>query len=123
MLHSAGLPKMYDMYESRNCDNVCCKQWSCWLAELIRCRLLQMTFLIVMYNIPAALCINSDQTGVPLTPCDNYTRAPAGAKEVTATGYGDKRQITATPTTAADGTVLPLQVRLPSPVTIYRFFR
>jgi hypothetical protein len=71
---------------------------------------MQMVFLIVTYSIPPALCINSDQTGVPLTPCSNFTRAPKGAKEVTATGYGDKRQITATPTTAADGTMLPLQV-------------
>ena len=69
-----------------------------------------MAFLIATYKIPAALTINSDQTGVPLTPCTNYTRAPKGSKEVTASGYGDKRQITATPTTSADGAMLPMQV-------------
>jgi hypothetical protein len=69
-----------------------------------------MAYLIKAYDVPPALTLNSDQTGVPLTPCSNYTRAKKGAKEVSATGYGDKRQITATPTTAADGTMLPLQV-------------
>lgn len=71
---------------------------------------LQACFLINTHQIPPEMFINSDQTGVPLTPSSNYTRAPKGAKDVTNTGYGDKRQITATPTTSAAGEMLPLQV-------------
>ena len=54
------------------------------------CLFVQMAFFIATYKIPAALTINSDQTGVPLTFCTDYTRAPKGSKEVTASGYGDK---------------------------------
>jgi hypothetical protein len=73
---------------------------------------MQIAYLADIHKIPAELLINSDQTGVPLTPASNYTRAPKGAKQVTAAGYGDKRQITATPTTSATGEMLPLQVSL-----------
>lgn len=70
-----------------------------------------MAFLVNTYGIEPEMVLNSDQTGVPLTPCGNYQYAPTGSKEVTAPGYGDKRQITATPTTSAAGAMLPLQVR------------
>jgi hypothetical protein len=72
--------------------------------------------LIVTYSIQFALCINSDPTGGPLTPCSNFTRAPEGAKEDSAAGYGDKQQITAMPPTVADGTMLPLQWAVVNPV-------
>ena len=69
-----------------------------------------MAFLVDMYEIPDALVVNSDQTGVPFVPAPNYTWAPKGAKDVSVNGFGEKRQITATPATSAAGDNLPLQV-------------
>jgi hypothetical protein len=76
----------------------------------------QVTFIVHTHKIPAALVINSDQTGLPVVPSPQYTRAPKGSKDVSVNGYGEKRQITVTPTNTADGESLPLQVResLPS---------
>jgi hypothetical protein len=72
----------------------------------------QITFLADLYKIPADLVLNSDQTGLPLTPSSDYNRAMKGAKEVSCAGWGDKRQITVTPTTSAAGHMLPPQVRI-----------
>jgi hypothetical protein len=51
--------------------------------------LMQIAYLADIHKIPAELLINWYQTGVPLTPASNYTRAPKGATQVTAAGYGD----------------------------------
>jgi hypothetical protein len=72
---------------------------------------LQVTFVIDTNSIPAALVINSDQTGLPIVPSPQYTRAPKGAVDVSVNGYGEKRQITVTLSNTADGESLPLQVR------------
>jgi hypothetical protein len=71
---------------------------------------MQIAFLVDLYDIPAELVVNSDQTGIPLVPSSDYTRAPKGAKDVSTHGHGDKRQITIVPSTAATGESLPLQV-------------
>jgi hypothetical protein len=71
----------------------------------------QVTLVVHTNKIPAELVINSDQTGIPLIPSPQYTRAPKGAKDVSVNGYGEKRQITVTPSNSADGRSLPLQVR------------
>jgi hypothetical protein len=65
---------------------------------------------VKLHNVPEALVLNTDQTGVQLVPNATYQRAPCGAKSVSCNGSGEKRQITANPTTAADGTSLPLQL-------------
>jgi hypothetical protein len=70
----------------------------------------QLAALVKMHNVPPALVLNSDQTGVHLVPNTQYQRATRGAKAVTCNGSGEKRQITANPCTAADGTSLPLQL-------------
>jgi hypothetical protein len=41
--------------------------------------MLQGTFVIHTNNIPPSLVINSDQTGLPTVPSQQYTRAPRGA--------------------------------------------
>lgn len=71
---------------------------------------MQIAHLVDLYEIPAELVVNSDQTGIPLVPSSDYTRAPKGAKDVSTHGHGDKRQITIVPSTAANGESLPLQV-------------
>lgn len=73
---------------------------------------MQVAFLKDQHQIPEELILNSDQTGVPLTPSTNYNWVPKGSKGCTGTGYGDKRQYTATPTTAMSGEMLALQVKL-----------
>jgi hypothetical protein len=75
------------------------------------CIVVQGTFVINTNSFPAALVINSDQTGLPIVPSPQYTRAPKGAVNVSMNGYGDKRQITVTPSKTAVGESLPLQVR------------
>ena len=71
---------------------------------------MQIAFLADLYDIPAELVVNSDQTGMPLVPASDFTRAPKGAKDVSTNGQGDKRQITVVPSTAANGESLPMQV-------------
>jgi hypothetical protein len=72
---------------------------------------LQATFVIHTNNIPPSLVINSDQTGLPTIPSPQYSRAPRGAKDVSVNGYGEKRQITVTPSNTAARESLPLQVQ------------
>ena len=72
--------------------------------------IVQLAALVRCHKIPSSLVMNTDQTGIPLVPSTAYTRAEKGAKSVTCNGAGDKRQMTANPTTAADGTMLPLQL-------------
>jgi hypothetical protein len=84
-----------------SCHNACCSQ-ACFV---------QVTFVVQTNNIPASLVINSDQTGIPLIPSPQYTRAPKGSLDVSVNGYGEKHQITVTPSNTADGRSLPLQVR------------
>jgi hypothetical protein len=62
-------------------------------------------------NILPSLVINSDQTGLPTIPSPQYTRASKGSKDVSVNGYGEKRQITVTPSNTAAGESLPLQVQ------------
>ena len=69
-----------------------------------------MAFLVDMYEVPPELVVNSDQTGVPFVPAPQYDWAQTGTKDVSANGYGEKRQIIATPSTSVAGDNLPLQV-------------
>ena len=69
-----------------------------------------MAFLVDMYEVPPELVVNSDQTVVPFVPAPQYNWAQTGNKDVSANGYGEKRQIIATPSTSAAGDNLPLQV-------------
>lgn len=71
---------------------------------------MQIAHLVDLYDVPAELVVNSDQTGIPLVPSSDYTRAAKGAKDVSTHGHGDKRQITVVPSTAATGMSLPMQV-------------
>lgn len=82
-----------------------------WLwVHVMRLQGMQIAMLVDLYDIPDALVVNSDQTGIPLVPSSDYTRAAKGAKDVSTHGHGDKRQITVVPSTAANGESLPMQV-------------
>ncbi len=47
------------------------------------------------HDIPDALIVNFDQTGVAIIPVDDWTMEEAGSKDVAITGLEDKRMITA----------------------------
>ncbi|KAJ9091565.1 hypothetical protein QFC20_007608 [Naganishia adeliensis] len=61
------------------------------------------------YDVPPALIINGDQTGVNLFPSDNRTCALKGSKQVAVLGQDDKRHMTLMVTSAMDGTLLLFQ--------------
>ena len=71
---------------------------------------MQLASLVNAHSVPPELVLNTDQTGVHLVPNTQYQRATTGVKDVSCNGSGEKRQITCNPTTAADGTSLPMQV-------------
>lgn len=56
------------------------------------------------------MVINFDQTGVKLVPCSEYTYAPKGTTDVSATGSNDKREITAVLAGSKSGNKLPPQL-------------
>jgi hypothetical protein len=55
-----------------------------------------LAFLVDRYDIPTALVVNFDQTGMNIVPAANGARtwAEKGTKEVKLLGLDDKRQIT-----------------------------
>ena len=67
------------------------------------------------YNMPDALIINFDETNVPVIPKSGYTLEVRGSRSVRIVGADDKRNITAIPAGARDGTKLPWQVSPSSP--------
>ena len=66
--------------------------------------------LIQEHNIPDDLVVNFDQTGVKLVPTSDYTFAPKGTHDVSATGSNDKREITAVVAGTKSGLKLPPQL-------------
>ena len=62
------------------------------------------------HMIPKSLIINWDQTGVKMVPCSEWTMAEKESKQVSVTGPGDKRQITAVLGCSLDGSILPPQL-------------
>jgi hypothetical protein len=68
-------------------------------------------YLVKVHNIPKELVVNSDQTGIHLVPTGgSRTWETKGAKHVKVHGAEDKRQITVTVSSAADGRCLSFQV-------------
>ncbi|KAF9509948.1 hypothetical protein BS47DRAFT_1319917 [Hydnum rufescens UP504] len=64
---------------------------------------------IKMFNVPAKLIINTDQTGVCLIPAGNKTWAPTGVKQVTTMAKEEKCQFTLMVASSAAGDMLPFQ--------------
>ncbi|KAF9509190.1 hypothetical protein BS47DRAFT_1373557 [Hydnum rufescens UP504] len=71
--------------------------------------ILRLSYNIKLFNIPAELVINADQTGVCLVPAGNKTWAPVGAKQVAAMAKEEKRQFTLMVATSVAGEVVPFQ--------------
>jgi hypothetical protein len=68
------------------------------------------TFAAQFQHIPKSLVVNSDQTSLNLIHLPSYTWAEKGVKAVPLTGMDDKRCVTGVVGSAADGTLLPLQL-------------
>ena len=66
--------------------------------------------IVEMEEIPAALILNWDHTGLKYVPVSSWTMAKAGSKRVEISGIDDKRQITAVFTVSLDGLFLPIQL-------------
>ncbi|KAF9519263.1 hypothetical protein BS47DRAFT_1288615, partial [Hydnum rufescens UP504] len=64
---------------------------------------------IKMFNVPAELIINADQTGVCLIPAGNKTWALTGVKQVTTMAKEEKCQFTLMVASSASGDMLPFQ--------------
>jgi hypothetical protein len=73
--------------------------------------ILRLAYAADFYKIPQALTVNSDQTAMFLVPTNGArTMAPRNSKDVSVIGSEDKRNFTAVPSGAADGTLLPCQM-------------
>jgi hypothetical protein len=72
---------------------------------------LRLAYLVHVYQVPPALVVNPDQTAIHFLSTGNArTYEKVGRKDVAVTGKEDKRQITPVVSSAADGTLLPLQL-------------
>jgi hypothetical protein len=68
-------------------------------------------YLVRIHNIPQSLVVNSNQTRIHLVPTRGVkTWEEKNSKYVKVHGADDKRQITVTASSAANGQVLPFQV-------------
>ncbi len=65
---------------------------------------------VQQHQIPSALVLNWDQTGISMIPDNKFTLAPKGCKDVAVIGQDDKRQITVGVTCSLTGELLPFQV-------------
>ncbi|KIJ31234.1 hypothetical protein M422DRAFT_186282, partial [Sphaerobolus stellatus SS14] len=79
--------------------------WEDQCYELI----LRVAHAIKEENIPAALIVNTDQTGINYTQGANLSWAATGSKQVPVVGQEEKRAFTLVVSVFADGTLLPFQ--------------
>ena len=82
-------------------------------AALRAAMVLRLAYFVFAHNIPKALVINADHTGIMFTQVKGsmwITKDMAAAKDKSVKGHGDKRQFTLLATTAATGEMLPHQV-------------
>ncbi|KAF9520263.1 hypothetical protein BS47DRAFT_1287271, partial [Hydnum rufescens UP504] len=68
-----------------------------------------LAYYIKMFDVPAELVINVDQTGVCLIPARNKTWVPTGSKQVNTFGKEEKQQFTLMVASSAAGDLLPFQ--------------
>ena len=66
--------------------------------------------IVEMEEIPPALTLNWDHTGLKYVPVSSWTMAKEGSKRVEISGIDDKRQITALFTVSLDGSFLSIQL-------------
>ena len=72
--------------------------------------LLDVKTVVVMEEIPKALVINWDHTGIQYVPVSSWTMAKEGSKRVEIAAISDKRQITAVFANTMSGDFLPPQI-------------
>lgn len=72
--------------------------------------LIDIKAVVEMEDIPTAMIINWDQTGINYVPVSQWTMAQKGSKRVEVVGLTDKRQITAVFGASLTGDFLPVQV-------------
>ena len=72
--------------------------------------LLNISGVVTFEEIPDALIINWDQTGINYVPVSQWTMAKEGLKRVEVAGVDDKRQITAMFAGSLSGDFLPPQI-------------
>lgn len=65
---------------------------------------------VLLYNIPEELIINDDQTPSKYTAIDNVTMAVKGEKQISCTGFNDKKYITLTFCESHNETILSFQL-------------
>eukprot|EP00955_Chlamydomonas_euryale_P077688 363001-Chlamydomonas_euryale.AAC.1 len=70
---------------------------------------LQIAYTVFINDIPPALVINVDQTGINLVPVGRRTLSRRGKKAIRLLGMDDKRQLTVVAAGAANGSILPFQ--------------
>ena len=63
-----------------------------------------------MEEIPPALIVNWDHTGLKYVPVSSWMMAKEGSKRVKISGIYDKRQITVVFAVTLDGSFLPIQL-------------
>ena len=66
--------------------------------------------IVTMEEIPSALIVNWDQTGINIVPSSSWTMEVRGAKRVEIGGLDDKRQITGIYAASLAGDFLPIQL-------------
>ena len=74
---------------------------------------LRLAYFVLVHEIPRALVINADHTGIMFSPMKGkmwITEEQAKAKDKKVARQGDKRQFTCLASTSASGDVLPHQV-------------
>ena len=71
--------------------------------DIKRMFLRRVVFIVRKFNIPPALFINLDETGVCLLPSQKRTWGPSEVKQISVLGWGDKRQFTVIPAISAEG--------------------
>ena len=74
---------------------------------------LRLAWFVLVHEIPTALVLNGDHTGIMFTLAKGkmwITKAMAKAKDKSVNNHGEKRQFTLLTTTSAEGQMLPHQV-------------
>lgn len=61
--------------------------------ELCELSFLRAVFAIKLHNIPDALIVNADQTGIILLPTGRRTYELKGSKDVSVSNHEEKRQV------------------------------
>jgi hypothetical protein len=95
-------------WSERRATNAAQKQPSNY-EEILTNAFLQEAYVVRDHAIPAALCINTDQTQMVYQQGTEKTWNETGAKQVSTVRQEEKRAFTLVPSISASGVVLPMQ--------------